>query len=100
MMKCHYISTQLERIQKANVGAGERLSSAGPTGLDEELQTMESAILRIRDEMRRQERPPVKRLFAAMHESGSGTSAMTWGGPLAGVVRTLSGHRPRAEFAE
>lgn len=55
MMKCHYISTQLERIQEANVGAGKRLSSGGQIGLEEQLQAMESAILRIRDEMRRQE---------------------------------------------
>jgi tryptophan synthase alpha subunit len=57
MMSCHYISTQLERIQEAKVGAVERLSRMGSTGLEEQIQTMESAISRIRDEMRRRERP-------------------------------------------
>ena len=38
-MKCHYISKQLERIQEANVGAEKRLSSGGPTGFEEQLQT-------------------------------------------------------------
>jgi hypothetical protein len=56
MMKCHYISKQLERIQEANVGAEKRLSSGGPTGLEEQLQTIESAVSKIRDEMRRQDR--------------------------------------------
>jgi hypothetical protein len=55
MMNCHYISTQLERILEAKVGAMGRLSSGGPTGLEEQLQIMEAAISRIRDEMRRQE---------------------------------------------
>jgi hypothetical protein len=54
-MNCHYISTQLERIQQAKIGAVERLSSAGSTGLEEQIDTMESAISRIRDEMRRRE---------------------------------------------
>jgi hypothetical protein len=58
MMNCHYIGTQLERIQHAKVGAVERLSSAGGTGLEEQMQTMESAISRIRDEMRRLEKGP------------------------------------------
>ena len=56
MMRCHYSSKQLERIQEANVGAEKRLSSGGRTGLEEQLQTIESAISKIRDEMRRQER--------------------------------------------
>jgi hypothetical protein len=56
MMRCHYISKQLERIQEANVCAEKRLSSGGRTGLEEQLQTIESAISKIRDEMRRQER--------------------------------------------
>jgi hypothetical protein len=56
MMRCHYISTQLERIQEAKVGAEQRLSRGGPTGLEEQLQAMESAISSIRVEMRRQER--------------------------------------------
>ena len=55
MMKSYYISKQLERIQEANVGAEKRLSSGGPTGLEEH-QTIESAVSKIRDEMRRQER--------------------------------------------
>jgi hypothetical protein len=55
-MNCHYIKAQLERIQQAKVGAVERLSSGGSTGLAEQIQTMESAISRIRDEMRRRER--------------------------------------------
>ena len=52
-MNSHYIRAQLERIQRAKVGAVERLSSGGATGLEEQMQTMESAISRIRDEMRR-----------------------------------------------
>jgi hypothetical protein len=56
-MNCYYINTQLERIQQAKVGAVERLSSGGSTGLEEQIQAMESAISRIRDEMRRRERP-------------------------------------------
>jgi hypothetical protein len=49
-MHCHYIGTQLERIQEAGVGA--RVSSAGEsTALEEQLQIMESAISRIRDEI-------------------------------------------------
>jgi len=51
MMNCHYISALLERIQEAKVGARERLSSAGLAGLEEQMQAMESAISRIRDEM-------------------------------------------------
>jgi hypothetical protein len=55
-MNCNYIRTQLKRIQEAKVGAAERLASAGSTGLEEQLRAMESAISRIRDEMRRQGR--------------------------------------------
>jgi hypothetical protein len=51
IMNCHYICIQLERIREAGVGAGTRLSSGGSTGLEEQLQIMESAISRIRDEM-------------------------------------------------
>jgi hypothetical protein len=51
MMNCHYIGIQLERIREAGVGAGTRLSSGGLTGLEEQLQMMEAAISRIRDEM-------------------------------------------------
>lgn len=50
-MNCHYIGIQLERIREAGVGAGTRLSSGGLTGLEEQLQMMEAAISRIRDEM-------------------------------------------------
>ena len=50
-MNCHYIGIQLERIREAGVGAGARLSSGGSSGLEEQLQMMESAISRIRDEM-------------------------------------------------
>ena len=56
MMNCHYISAQLERIQQAKVGAVVRLSTGGSSGLEEQLQTMELAISRIRDEMRRREK--------------------------------------------
>jgi hypothetical protein len=55
-MKCHYIISQLERIQVANVGAGENLSNLGSSGLEEQLHAIESAISNIRDEMRRRER--------------------------------------------
>ena len=57
MMNCHYISSQLERIQQARVGAGERLSIGGSSGLEEQLRTIEVAISRIRDEMWRREGP-------------------------------------------
>jgi hypothetical protein len=50
---CHYIGIQLERIRHAGIGAGAGLSSEASTGLEEQLQIMESAISRIRDEMRR-----------------------------------------------
>jgi hypothetical protein len=66
MMNCHYIITQLERIQQAKFGAVERLFSGGSTGLEEQIQTMESAISRIRDEMRRRERA---RVTACLHAS-------------------------------
>jgi hypothetical protein len=56
MMNCRYIVTQLERIREANVGAGEWLTIEGSSGLEEQLQAIESAISRIRDEMRRRER--------------------------------------------
>lgn len=56
VMNCFYICSQLQRILEANAGARERLSSGGSTGLEEQMQTMESAISRIRDEMRRRER--------------------------------------------
>ena len=55
-MNCRYIITQLERIQEANVGAGEWLTIERSSGLEEQLQAIESAISRIRDEMRRRER--------------------------------------------
>jgi hypothetical protein len=44
---------QLERIRDAGIGAGAGFSSEGSSGLEEQLQIMESAIARIRDEMRR-----------------------------------------------
>ena len=44
MMNCHYINTQLERIQQAKVGAGERLSIGGSSGLEEQLRVIELAI--------------------------------------------------------
>ena len=56
-MNCFYIGSQLQRILEANVGARERLSSGGSTGLEEQLQIMELAVSRIRDEMRRREMP-------------------------------------------
>jgi hypothetical protein len=56
MMNCRYIITQLERIQEANVGAGEWLTIERSSGLEEQLQAIESAISRIRDEMGRRER--------------------------------------------
>ncbi len=52
-MNCHYIDMQLERIRNAGIGAGAELSGEGSSGLEEQLQIMESAISRIRDEMRR-----------------------------------------------
>jgi hypothetical protein len=52
-MNCHYIDMQLERIRDAGSGAGAGFSSGGSSGLEEQLQIMESAIARIRDEMRR-----------------------------------------------
>lgn len=52
-MNCHYIDMQLERIRNAGIGAGGGPSSEGSSGLEEQLQIMESAISRIRDEMRR-----------------------------------------------
>ena len=55
-MNCHYITSQLERILEAKAGARERLSSGGLIGLEQQLQAMESAISRIRDEMRRRNR--------------------------------------------
>ena len=55
-MNCHYISGQLERIQQAKIDAVVRLSTGGSSGLEEQLQTMELAISRIRDEMRRREK--------------------------------------------
>jgi hypothetical protein len=57
MMNCHYINTQLERIQQANVGAGERLSIGGSSGLEEQLRAIEIAISSIRDEMGRRKGP-------------------------------------------
>jgi hypothetical protein len=56
MMNSRYIITQLERIQAANVGAGEWLTIERSSGLEEQLQAIESAISRIRDEMGRRER--------------------------------------------
>jgi hypothetical protein len=56
MMNCRYIITQLDRIQEANVGAGEWLTIERSSGLEEQLQAIESAISRIRAEMRRRER--------------------------------------------
>jgi hypothetical protein len=56
MMNCHYISTQLDRIQQAKIGAAERLSIRGSSGLEEQLQAIELAIWRIRDEMQRREK--------------------------------------------
>lgn len=53
IMNCHYIDMQLERIRKAGIGAGAELSSEGSSGLEEQLQIIESAVSRIRDEMRR-----------------------------------------------
>jgi hypothetical protein len=50
---CHYVGMQLERIRNAGIGAGEGLSSEGSGGLEQQLQIMEAAISRIRDEMRR-----------------------------------------------
>jgi hypothetical protein len=55
-MNCRYIMTQLERIQEANVGAGGWLTIERSSGLEEQLQAIESVISRIRDEMRRRER--------------------------------------------
>jgi len=52
-MNCHYIDMQLKRIRDAGIGAGAGFSSEGSSGLEEQLQIMESAIARIRDEMRR-----------------------------------------------
>jgi len=57
MINCHYISTQLERIQQAKVGAGERLSIGGSSGLEEQLRVIELAISSIRDEMWRRKGP-------------------------------------------
>jgi hypothetical protein len=53
IMNCHYIDMQLERIRDAGSGAGAGFSRGGSSGLEEQLQIMESAIARIRDEMRR-----------------------------------------------
>ena len=53
IMNCHEIDMQLERIRNAGIGAGAGFSSEGSSGLEEQLQIMESAIARIRDEMRR-----------------------------------------------
>jgi hypothetical protein len=64
-MKCHYIIAQLERIQAANVDAGENLSTWGSSGLEEQLHAIESAISNIRDEMRRRERAGVTSREAA-----------------------------------
>jgi hypothetical protein len=63
-MNCHYITAQLQLIRDANAGAIDRLSSVGSTGLDEQLHAMDSAIARIRDEMRR--RALVKLRLGAM----------------------------------
>ena len=52
-VNCHYIAAQLQLIQDANVGACQRLSSVGSTGLEEQLLAIASAISRIRDEMGR-----------------------------------------------
>jgi hypothetical protein len=57
MMNCHHVNTQLERIQQAKVGAGERLSIGGSSGLEEQLRAIELAISNIRDEMWRRKRP-------------------------------------------
>jgi len=53
---CHYIGMQLERIRNAGIGAG--LSSEGSDGLEQQLQIMEAAVSRIRDEMRRRSGVP------------------------------------------
>jgi hypothetical protein len=57
-MSCHYISAQLEGIRDAEIGARLRLSSGGSSGLEEQLRTMEWAILKIRDEIRRRAQNP------------------------------------------
>ena len=57
MMNCHYINTQLERIQQAKVGAGERLSIGGSSGLEEQLRAIEAAISSIRHEIWRRNGP-------------------------------------------
>ena len=59
MTNCHYVSVQLERIREAVVSAGQ--SSVGSTGLEEELQIMESSVSKIRDEMWRRARVPLAR---------------------------------------
>jgi hypothetical protein len=56
-MDCHYISTQLERIEQAKAGAEERLATGGSSGLEEQLRAIEEAVSNIRDEMSR--RAPV-----------------------------------------
>jgi hypothetical protein len=71
MMNCHYIKDQLERLQQAGVGAGHRLAGVGSIELEEDLQAIELAISRIRDEMRRQERRPLARHA----QDGSGAHA-------------------------
>ena len=48
IMNCHYIDMQLERIRNAGIGAGAELSSEGSSGLEEQLQIIESAVSRIR----------------------------------------------------
>jgi hypothetical protein len=54
-MNCHYIKAQLQWIGETTAAAGERLSSGGSTGLEEQLCAMESAVSRIRDEIGRRE---------------------------------------------
>jgi hypothetical protein len=54
-MNCHYIETQLQLIQEAEVGAWDGLCNERSNGLEEQLRAMECAISRIRDEMARRE---------------------------------------------
>ena len=71
MTNCHYVSVQLERIREAVVSAGQ--SSVGSTGLEEELQIMESSVSKIRDEVRRRARVPLARASPRPEPAAVGT---------------------------
>jgi hypothetical protein len=77
-MNCHYIRTQLERIQAATVGTGDGLSYGGAIALEQQLRAMEAAISRIRDEMRRRKMTAFLLTARSPSKMAATTPAIDW----------------------